>query len=259
MKKLFTAIAMLAIVALISLPVSAQSLYEQEGTIDDGYAPINATDLGPGGPGAGVADSKTNWKYQYGGGTWTGVYQAGGWYQVNATGDQAIEVECDIEMFYTDEIADNKVYFHLGDPYNATTADRTALVTGSMTYNNGMYVGISFDGTGKNESDLEDDGSGGYTGRVFGAMIGSVDVLGRDISSESFDAEILLDWGSGYQPPITFGTGASGTILNTLWWLVDDGNPGSYNYTWRIRMLPAAAQPDGNYEFDPIIVAAPML
>jgi len=35
--------------------------------------------------------------------------------------------------------------------------------------------------------------------------------------------------------------------------------PGTYNVTWRVRMLPEWHQPDGNYNLDPVLVAAPML
>jgi hypothetical protein len=264
MKKVLTLLVALAVVGLFTLPAVAQqdadgTLYQQEGTASDGYGVIDATNRGPGG---GVdSDSWTNWKYQYGGGTWSGVYRDDGWLEVSTSGDSEIDIECDIEMYYSEEFNYNKIYFHLGNIYTATQADREATVTGTFTSNNGMWIGISFDGTGKTESDLLVDGGGNYTGEVADAMVGTVDVLGRDISAESFNAKILLssDAGTTWNPPDTFGTGASGTILNTLWWLVNGGAAGTHNVMWSIEMLPDTHQPDGNYNWDPAIVATPVL
>lgn len=242
---------------LLCAALQAQnSLYDQEGTAADGYAAIDATGQGPF---ADPDNSWLNWKYQYGGGSWSGVYGDSGWIEESTSGDSVIDIECDIEMYYSESFSNNKIYFHLGNLYTATSTDKTAYVAGTFTSNNGMYIGICFTGTGKDETNMEGDGSGGYTGRVFDAMVGTVDVLGRDISGESFDCEFLLDWGTGWNPPVTYGDGASGTIHDTLWWLVGSGAPGTYNVTWRVRMLPETNQPDGNYNLDPVVVAAPLL
>lgn len=235
------------------------TLYDQEGTAADGYGTINAQGQGP------ANASTTNWKYQYGGGTYTGVYKASGWLDVTNTGDSKIDIECDIEMFYTETFSNNKIYFHIGDPVAATAADKTATVDGSFTANNGMYIGISFDGTGKTEADMLMVG-GNYTGEVRNAMVGTKDVLGRDISAQKFNAKFTLDWSSDAgahwtngTTPVDFGTGASGTILNTLWWLVNGGQKGSYLLRYNVELLMPADQADGNYKFDPAIVAAPVL
>jgi hypothetical protein len=183
------------------------------------------------------------------------------------TGDSKIEIECDIELYYSESFENNKIYVHLGDPFNATAADKTVLVDGTFTSNNGMYVGISFDQTGKDESDLVRDGSNNLTGEVIGAMVGSVDAWGRDISptgtnpATPFNVKLSMSWDAGatFHPPISFGSGSHDTILNTLWWLVDGGAIGTFDLQYKIELLVDAAQPDGTYFFDPAVVASPML
>jgi len=265
MRSTWTILTLVAVVAFLCVPAMGQdatgTLYDQEGTDADGYSTINATGQGP----SGDAASTTNWKYQYGGGSYTGIYKGtGGWLDVSTDGDSTIDIECDIEMFYTETFASNKIYFHIGDPFNASEADKTAIVTGTFTSNNGQYIGISFNGTGKTEADMVKDGAN-YTGEVTNAMVGTVDVLGRSMSDQKFPAKFTLQWTkiggtpSGFQPPVTFGTGTSGTELNVLWWLVDGGGKGSYNMEYKVELLAPADQADGNYSFDPAIVASPIL
>ena len=258
MKKAFL---VLACVGLLCCFASAQTwsntLYNQEGTASDGYTPIDASGQGPAGD---TSDNYTNWKYQYGSGSWAGVYSwdTDAWLTIYDDGDGSMEIEVDIEMYCATSIADNKIYFHLGDPLNASAADKQAYMTGTLNCNNGMYVGVSFEGQNKDPSDFEEVG-GAYTGRIFDAMVGSVDCGGRDISSESFDMVILMSWGSGWMVPDNYGVGAHGTIIDSLWWLVDGGTPGYYNLTWQITIEPDTHQPDGNYALDPLIVAAPAI
>ena len=247
-------LALVAVLALFAMPaMAASSLYDQEGTGADGYAPIDATGQGPANP------DWTNWKYQYGGSTWSGVYGDTGWIEESSTGDSVLDVEADIEMYYSEEFSNNKIYFHLGNIYTATVADKTAYVNGTFTSNNGMYIGISFAGTGKTEANMLKDGGGNFTGEVQDAMVGAIDVLGRDISSQNFNVLFLLDAGAGWTTPVSYGDGASGTIEDTLWWLVNGGAAGSYNVTWLVRMLPELHQPDGNYNLEPVVVVAPTL
>jgi hypothetical protein len=265
MKKALTMMVVFAALALVAMPVSAQpySLYAQEGVVGiDGYEPINAagknTDAG--------ADWK-NWKYQYGGGTWSGVYgggptgtgTGGGWIEAGADGDPVIDIEADIEMYYTETFSDNKIYFHLGNIYTADAAAKTAYVNGSFTSNNGMWIGISFEGANKDETNMEKDSGGNYTGRVLNGMVGSRDVMGRSISTESFDVFFALHDGTGWTAPGSYGDGASGTVTDALWWLVNGGAAGTYNVTWKVVIEPDTHQPDGNYNLDPAIVATPVL
>jgi len=258
MRKVLALLAMLAIVGLVSVPAAAQlnTLYGQEGTAADGYTAIDASGQGPA-----TNPNSTNWKYQYGSGAWSGVYSwdTNAW--VETTGDAEdphLEIECDIEMFCSQTYAGNKIYFHIGNLYSATADDLTAHMTGTATYNNGQWLGICFDGTSKVEGDFDL-----ATGRITDAMIGTVDIGGRDISAEAFDVTITLSYsGTGSatdQVPDTFGEGAHGTIEKTLWWLVNGGAPGSYNLDWKIQLHPDEHQPDGNYHLDPVIVAAPVL
>jgi hypothetical protein len=242
MKKLFMAMVIIGTFVLICLPafaVTPLSLYEQENTAADGYSAINGQFSGH--PGA---DSATNWNFQYGTETaWSGIYGSEplgsfGWIYTTGT-DGKIDVEADIEMFCSTTMKDNNVYFHIG---------KTAVVPSTLVSNNGQYVGIQF--AAAKSVDMG-------TGIITDAMVGTEDVLGRDISAQKFNAKILLSWGAGYQPPGT--SGDYNTSTNELFWLVNDGLPGSYNLLWQIELLPAANQPDGNYHLDPVVTVSPAL
>ena len=267
MKTYLTILGIVAVATFASGQALGQAtedgtLYDQEGTSADGYSTIDAFGDAPGT----VTNPQTeNWKYQYGGGSYSGVYKgANGWLDISDVGDSTIDIECDIEMYYEETFDSNKIYFHIGNPFTATEADKTAIVNGQFKSNNGMYIGISFDETGKSPDDMLQDG-GEYTGEVQDAMVGTIDVLGRDISAESFNAKFSLSWSadgtnwSDDETPVTFGTGTSGTELNVLWWLVNEGQKGEYQVKYKIEMLPAPDQADGNYVFDPEIVASPVL
>lgn len=256
-------LTLLIIVGLFALPAIAAdekgTLYQQEGTGADGYPTINADGQGP----DGVADNWTNWQWQTGGGTWSGVYRKDGWLKESSSGDPNLDIECDIEMYYSESYSNNKIYFHIGNIYTALldpATDLTATFSGTFSSNNGMYIGICFANTGKSPDDMVQDPPGSYTGEVKDAMRGTIDVLGRDISSESFNAKFALRWDANpWQTPVSYGAGASGTILKTLWWLVNNGDKGSYNITWKVELLPDAHQADGNYNLDPAMVVAPVL
>jgi len=250
----------LAIMTLFAAPAAAQlnTLYGQEGGGADGYPAIDASGQGPG-----TNPNSTNWKYQYGDTSyWSGVYSwdSSAWVEEQTWGgnsgyDDSLEIECDIEMYCETSISDYKIYFHLGNIYSAVTADKRALVGGTMKTNNGQWIGISFDGSSKDAGDFDLN-----TGIITDAMVGSVDCGGRDISGEAFDIKMLMDDGvQGYRTPDAYGDGAHSTIHDTLWWLVNAGAPGSYNLTWLIDLLPATHQPDGNYALDPTVVAAPTI
>lgn len=241
------------ILGLLALPAMGATLYGQEGTADDGTPSIDASGQAPGG-----SNGASNWKYQYGGGSWTGVYAGSdGWEEISSSGDMDLEVEADIEMYFTQSVSNNKIYFHLGNIYGTAASDKIAYVSGSFTSNNGQYIGISFLGTGKAEADFEKDGSGDYTGVILDGMQSDRDTWRTQ--DNQMDVEILLNWGAGWAAPVNYGDGAHSTVTDTLWWLVDNGNPGTHNYQWRVRLMPDADQPDGDYYLDPVVVAAPML
>lgn len=229
------------------------TLYQQEGTTADGPSGINAAGVNT------AADANyTNWKYQYGAGTWGGVYTAQGWVTDPAatSGDMSLDVEADIEMYVSQTISFNKVYFHIGNPFTATTADKTAYVNGSMVCNNGQYIGISFLGTGKTLANFEKINNA-FTGRIIGGMVSDRDVWRTQ--NNAFDVRILLGYNGATQVPDAYGDGAHNTVHDTLWWLVNGGAPGSYSYAWQIELLCDATQPDGDYQLDPVVVAAPVL
>ena len=252
MKKFLVFLAMMIAMMMVALPLQAGTLYDQEGTADDGTPGIDASGHGP------ANASTTNWIYQYGGGSWSGVYAAGdGWVTDEEAGDPTLEVEADIEMYFSEEVSNNKIYFHIGNLYTATGSDKIAYVDGTFSSNNGQYIGISFDGTTKEAADFETDGTGALTGKIIGGMQSDNDTWRSQ--DNAMDIEILLSWGAGWRTPSNFGDGAHGTIQKTLWWLVADGAPGTYNYQWRVRILPTAHQPDGDYYLDPVIVHTPVL
>ena len=240
-------------------PPRPRSLYEQEGTPADGYLPIDAAGQGPFGT---LKDNiKNNWKWQSGGGSWSGVYMKSGWLEKSSTGDSAIDVEADVEM-YVATTSNSSYYFHIGNLATATDDDLTAYPTGTLDSNAGMYIGLNLSAvSGIGQSSFEKDGSNNLTGRVYDAMAGTIDVLGRDISDEAFDLRIKLSWNDGtvYHAPDYFGDSPDGTISNSLWWLVNGGAPGSYALKWKVRLLPEVHQADGNYSFESEIVVSPAL
>ena len=264
MKKLFIAIAMCAIVALISLPASAANgwsgapgssagtLYQQEGNSGDGPAPIDASNRGPGGSTATGADSMTNWQYQYGDLSWyRGVYTATtGWLEESSDGDMSLEIECDIEMYIYEWIQNHKIYFHIGNPFTATTSDKTAYVQLGFASNNGMYIGFSFD----SEKTFDP-----VDGKLVGAMKSERTMY--KAQDESFDLllEMSEDGGTTYRKADSYGEGAHGTITDTIWWKINSGAPGTYNLLCRVRLLIDEYQPDGDYYLDPVLVTTPAL
>ena len=120
MKSLKALAGLAAMAMMVGTALAAPgSLYLQEGTVNDGTPSINAAGMGP----AGDAGSTTNWKYQTGSASWSGIYAGNGWLDIAEVGDASVEVEADIEMFVATTISNNKVYFHLGNLYSATPAE----------------------------------------------------------------------------------------------------------------------------------------
>jgi len=261
MKKVLALVIVVAVVGLFTQPAMAayaNTAYGQEGTTADGYQAIDASGQGPAGD---ITDNYTNWKYQTGAGSYSGIYSWDGdaWLDITETGDSIIDVECDIEMYWSETTANNKIYFHIGNPFTATTADKTAIVNGTYATNHPMYVGISFDGTTKVEADFDL-----ATGIVSGGMVGTVDIGGRDISTESFDIMFLCRLNGGsYLVPTSFGAGSHGTQPACLWWDPTTTGMttalGNGTMDFLVKVLPANSQPDGNYHLDPVIVKAPTL
>lgn len=267
MKKLLLMLTVIGVCMFLTNPLIAQTsqgqgtLYQQEGgDFDQDPHEVDAAGQGPAGN---DSDNWTNWKYQYGLDTWSGVYASGqGWLTESSQGDFALKVEADVEMYCSETISDHKIYFHLGNIYNATTADKTAYVNGTLASNNGQYVGISFEHTNKTIADFEEVG-GALTGRIINAMKADHDTWRTNVFPQYMDVEILL-WYNGYstqwETPSNFGAGSHGTQQNVLWWYPpNNGNPGSYSFKWRIKLLPEANQPDGDYYLDPVMVVTPVL
>ena len=136
-----------------------------------------------------------------------------------------LDVEADVEMYFTQTVSNNKIYFHIGNVYSATNADKTAYVSGSFASNNGQDIGISFLGQNKDESNFQKDSGGAYTGVILNGMHSANDTWREQ--DNNMDLQILLNYGNGWEAPVNYGDGAHDTVTDTLWWLVNAGEPGS--------------------------------
>jgi len=197
-------------------------------------------------------------------GTYTGAFQlitqgAGGY---PAVPGPSIDCTVDLEIYAGYQVSKAKTYVHLGNVFQASDADLTFQADGSLTANAGMYIGLRVSAMSNiTAGSFETDGNGKLTGTIFGAMAGTVDVLGRDISNEAIDLRILLssNGGGSYYPPDYFGQSPDGNIDRTIWWLINNGMPGTYDLIWQMRLLPEPAHADGNYYFESEIVVTPLL
>ncbi len=197
-------------------------------------------------------------------GTYTGTFSfitegGAGW---PAVPGPSIPVTLELEIAAGYELVGGKCYFHIGNIFTAAEQDLTIHATGSLTTNAGMFIGLNLSAMGHiSDASLERNGSGHLTGRIMGGMIGTIDVLGRNISEERIDISILLSWDGGgtHRPPDYFGSSPDGNVHRTVWWLVNEGNPGIYALDWKVRLFPQQAQADGNYYFESELVVAPVL
>jgi len=173
----------------------------------------------------------------------------------------AVRYTLELQVYTAYTLEGGKCYFHLGNIYSAGEEDLTIHPAGSFTSNAPVYVGLNLSAMPNIDSgSFETGGGGGLTGRIFGGMIGTIDIAGRDISDESMDLRILLSWdGEPHKPPEYYGYSPDGNVPDTLWWLVSDGEPGTYTLDWEIRLLPEPDQADGNYYLESEIVVAPVL
>ena len=187
----------------------------------------------------------TTYSVQWGGGSYSGIYAATpsgetGWQTVSETGDMNVDAWCDIEMYLTETIANQKVYFHIAD----NTTQMTAYISGSFSSCNGMWMGIAVP-----------------AGSDMTLFTGSKDVLDRDISDKSFPCEWGLtdqgDWGT-YRTADSVGYGDNNSV-EAMWWLINSGASGYQDYQWKLTILPAAYQADGHYHLDPAVTIMPAL
>jgi hypothetical protein len=196
-------------------------------------------------------------------GTYTGTFQLTTLGVESFPGVPGPAVPCtlELELFTSYALLGGKCYVHIGNVFEATEEDLTVHPTGTLTTNAGMYIGLNLSAMSNITQASFETSGGGLTGRIFRAMVGTVDVLGRDISNEAIDLRILLSWNAGgsYAPPDYYGYSPDGNISKTLWWLVNGGNPNNYDLDWEIRLLPEPAQADGNYYLECEVVVAPLL
>jgi len=255
MRTALLTLGVLAGLGLICMPVGATpgTLYDQEqGPNDEDKVEVDAKDKYPG-----TGDPHCeNWKYQYGTYSWSGVYAGdSGWHTCPGSDEEGgdLKVEADVEMYCSETLENFNIYFHIGNIYNATASDLTAYVKGTMQSNNGQYVGLYL-GPGKN---VEKIGTA-YTGKVIDGMQSDHDTWRPQDNKMDIEFALKVDDGP-WQVPDNYGEGAHGTIVDTLWWGVAGGAPGSYELKWRVRILPEVDQPDGDYYLDPTFVVAPAL
>lgn len=207
--------------------------------------------------------SQTSFVVQAGGGSYTGIYGkttgGGSGFIPEYNGEpEEIDIWCDIEMYLHIATTNNKIYFHRAD---MSAGEQVAYVQGTFTSNHGWYVGL--------EAPRE--------GCDITKLIGTVDVLGRDISPTSptraatpIDVTYTLsDQGSGYtgstpsgayNPPTTTDpTPGDQNSVMAYWWYINQGAAGTQIYEWKVSINPPAEQADGHYELDPVVTAKPSL
>lgn len=276
MKKTLTLIALVAIAMLAVAPSFAVApadaggtMWAKEGTVNDGYAPVNPKANGYGGWGNEYA--LQNFVVQYGSGSYSGIYSwqnLQGW--LDGGSDEAIDVEADVEMYYQSATQNHKIYFHIANPFTFPAESKVAIVTSQQTTNHHMYVGITFPTP---KADIVWEGfPSALTGKLIGGMKGTVDLGGRPMDGapqpkDAMDIKFTMQVNGtgGYLPPNSAGSqGAHGTISDsTMWWWPDTlGGPipeGTCTLDYKVEIFPRADQNDGNYELDPMISVSPEL
>jgi len=172
-------------------------------------------------------------------------------------------VSCSLEISPSSafDLEGTNCYFHIGKPLEVTEEDVTSHVVGNLATNAGMLMGLCFVGTDIGPDSFQQGGGGRLTGRIYRALAGTTDVLGRSIADEAIDLMVLLSWdgGQNHNPPLLYGTSPDGTIDQTLWWLIGNGQPGVYSLDWQFHLLPEAAHPDGNYGLSCQVVVTPQM
>jgi len=212
-----------AAVAGVTPHPPAGSLYEQEGTPDDGYLAVNAAGLGPGGD---SSDNWTNWIYQYGQASWSGIYsEEQGWLMVAESGEMRLRVEADIEVYSS---------FGAG----SSGQESSGQVTGSLTSNTGQYVGISL----SDQRPARGEAQGRTSSRTSGR-------------SRAVRLALSADAGP-WRPPELYESSAPGAADETAWWLVKRGSAGSFVLQWRLVLGEADAQETARPGATTIVVAS---
>lgn len=203
-----------------------------------------------------------NWPKDWGRtGSWVEYqtpYQASGyiyepstyeWVGGTETGKAYFTVTCDIEMYMSMHFDATDIYFHIAD-------DRTAMsayVNGWIASNNGQWLFVS--------SELDEK----HLDKLFFIE----DIFGRDrawhtTNGRPIPADIPVSWWLKDETDADYriGTYSQGGNNGNLWgvtWLIANGQPCTHTFTIRIDIAPAFHQPDGRYEMDPLVTAAPVL
>jgi hypothetical protein len=171
-----------------------------------------------------------------------------------------VEVHLNVDLHAMMFHMRTRSYVHLGNPYQASEEDLTLRATTVLSANTGMLVGLNLAQMGQlSAASVELDSGNRPTGRVLGSLQGTRDVLGRDISDESFDLRVLMSWDGGntFDRPTHCGQAPDGHVAEAIWWRVGEGVPGLYPLVWQIQLLPTPHQADGTYYFTSEVVIAP--
>jgi len=177
------------------------SLYDQEGTPDDGYPEVNAAGKGPTGT---VNDSYTNWKYQYGSAMWSAVYAGeSGWIAIGGEEPPRLRIEADIEVQMT------------ACGFSTSTGEQAVGLGMLLESNTGSYVAIE-----RPESRPRTRG---------GAAVA------RSSSPSEGDTVPALGTNDGPSRPPDFEL--PGRFGGVSAWLVAGGRPGRYRLAWDLDGL----------------------
>jgi len=234
---------MLAVILVVALTFSAGIAWaEQE--VDDGLINRGHFDEIHYGPG-GESICKT-WVELKGGGSWSGIYDYDDYKWICIKGDPEIEnitIVCDIEMYCSEELDANKVYFHIAD----NTQEMKAVINGKLCSNNGQWVGLLFP-PGKGPENPP-------------KLVFREDGFGRTFDENKPDPIPVEFWFKDcYNSEWREGKWDYGNQTQWgIWWLVNNGEPCCCNFSILIKIKPKHHQPDGRYELDPILTAAPVL
>ncbi|MBN1351157.1 hypothetical protein JXJ21_17185 [candidate division KSB1 bacterium] len=171
------------------------------------------------------------------------------WEHGTETGKSYFTVTCDIEMYMSMHFDATDIYFHIAD-------DRTSMsayVNGWLASNNGQWLFVS------SELDTKDLTKLFFIEDIFGRdrqwYIDHGRPMPNDIPVEWF----LMEPGDAdWRVPQSSQSGNNGQLWG-LTWLLANGEPCTHSFQIKIRITPEFHQPDGRYEMDPLVTAAPVL
>jgi hypothetical protein len=181
-----------------------------------------------------------------------------------------ISVVLDIEMYCRETLEATDIYFHVGDGEAVTQMSTT--VNGSISTNNGQYLGLTKVGWTSTDGPTALGGSGRCEQLAF-----VTDGFGRDKAwfetnqpqNTPNDIPLTIEfsddggttwrkiYGTTAGPNDGWSDGTGG--LWGYWWLVANGEPCTHDYQFRFTADLVEHEHDGRYELDPLFVVEPYL